>query len=155
MQYLLITTIHGQVVISGEEKAIEKVSEVLKENGAKKIIFLNTNGPFHTIKLEKAKKEFEKELEKIKIQKGTMKVLKNINGLPYCESDNVKEVLARHMVNPIRFDKVVEYMKSENIDNFIEIGPGRTLTGFIKKEITDAKMFNINNVENLEKFLNN
>lgn len=128
-------------------------SQILKENGAKKVIFLNTNGPFHTIKLEKAKIEFEKELEKIEIQKGKVPVIKNIDGLPYCKDDNIKKVLASHMVSPVRFDKTIEYMNSKNIKRFIEIGPGKTLIGFVKKELKDVDLINVNNVQSLEGIL--
>jgi (acyl-carrier-protein) S-malonyltransferase len=146
---LLIITIVGQVVISGEEKAVEKATELLNQKGARKTIFLNTSGPFHTIKLEKAKIEFEKALENIEIREGKVPVIKNIDGLPY-NNNNVKEILARHMISPVRFDKTLEYMKNERIDTFIEIGPGKTMTGFVKKEIKDVNLINICNVESLE-----
>ena len=93
-------------------------------------------------------------MENIKIQKGEIPVVKNIDGLPYSEDDNVVEVLARHMISPIRFDKTIEYFKSKDIDNFIEIGPGKVMTGFIKKSfIKEANLININSVESLEEIL--
>ena len=144
-----------QVVISGEAEAVEEATQLLNQKGAKKISFLNTTGPFHTIKLEKAEKEFEKELEKINIEtlrssSKLIPVIKNIDGLPYNENDNIKEIWAKHMISPVRFDKAIEYMKSQKIDNFIEIGPGKTLTGFIKREIKDVNLLNINNARILE-----
>ena len=144
---------NGQIVISGEAQAVEKAAALLNEKGARKIVFLNTNGPFHTMKLEKAKIAFEKELESVVINQGKIPVIKNVDGLPYSKNDNVKEIWARHMVSPVRFDKTIEYMKSQKIDNFIEIGPGKTLTGFIKREIKDANLININNVGSLEGIL--
>ncbi|MCL2860226.1 MAG: ACP S-malonyltransferase [Oscillospiraceae bacterium] len=140
----------GQVVISGEAKAVDIAIQLLIQKGAKKVSFLKTSGPFHTIKLEKAEEEFEKELENIKVNKGEITVIKNIDGLPYNEDDNVKEIWANHMISPVRFDKTIEYMKSQKIDNFIEIGPGKTLTGFIKREIKEVNLINVNNVESLE-----
>lgn len=69
------------------------------------------------------------------------------------ENENLKQILAEHIVNPVRFDKTIELMKNENIDEYIEIGPGKALTGFIKKDIKEAKTYNINNIETLENYL--
>ncbi len=143
-----------QTVISGEEDAINKVMERLKEEGAKRTIKLNTSGPFHTIKLEKAKQAYEKELENINFNVNSkVKVIKNIDGTYYNEKDNIKEILANHIISPVRFDKAIKLMEEENVEEYVEIGPGRTLTGFVKKENKEANTFNINNLESLEKFL--
>ena len=142
-----------QTVISGEECAINEATIKLKELGAKRVIPLKTSGPFHTKKLEKAKEEYSKELDKITFNKGKVKVIKNIDGNYYLEKENLKQILAEHIVNPVRFDKTIELMKNENIDEYIEIGPGKALTGFIKKDIKEAKTYNINNIETLENYL--
>lgn len=142
-----------QTVISGEESAINEATIKLKELGAKRVIPLKTSGPFHTKKLEKAKEEYSKELDKITFNKGKVKVIKNIDGNYYLENENLKQILAEHIVNPVRFDKTIELMKNENIDEYIEIGPGKALTGFIKKDIKEAKTYNINNIEALENYL--
>lgn len=142
-----------QTVISGEESAINEATIKLKELGAKRIIPLKTSGPFHTKKLEKAKEEYSKELDKITFNKGKVKVIKNIDGNYYLENENLKQILAEHIVNPVRFDKTIELMENENIDEYIEIGPGKALTGFIKKDIKEAKTYNINNIETLENYL--
>lgn len=142
-----------QTVISGEECAINEATIKLKELGAKRVIPLKTSGPFHTKKLEKAKEEYSKELDKITFNKGKVKVIKNIDGNYYLENENLKQILAEHIVNPVRFDKTIELMKNENIDEYIEIGPGKALTGFIKKDIKEVKTYNINNIETLENYL--
>ena len=143
-----------QTVISGEEDAINKAMERLKEEGAKRTIKLNTSGPFHTIKLEKAKQAYEKELENINFNVNSkVKVIKNIDGTYYNEKDNIKEILANHIISPVRFDKAIKLMEEENVEEYVEIGPGKTLTGFVKKENKEANIFNINNLESLEKFL--
>ena len=143
-----------QTVISGEENAIEEAMEKLKEAGAKRALKLNTSGPFHTIKLQKAKEAYEKELENINFNASKeVKAIKNIDGTYYNENDNVKEILANHIISPVRFDKAIELMEKEQVEEYVEIGPGRTLTGFVKKENREANTFNINNVESLEKYL--
>lgn len=145
-----------QTVISGNKEAIEQASINLKELGAKKVIPLNTSGPFHTKKLEKAKQCYEKELEKVKFNKGNKVVIKNIDGMPYTEKDNLKDILAKHIVSPVRFDKSIKYMKDNGIDTFIEVGPGKALSGFVKKELKDCdiKCFTTDNLEELKKILN-
>ena len=145
----------GQIAISGEKNAVEEAGNFAKEMGAKKIIPLKTAGPFHTNKLIEASNALKKELEKITINKFGTKVIKNLNGEIYKEKDNVKEILAKHIINPVRFSKTIQTMLDNGIDTFIEIGPGKSLSGFVKRMPTDKeiKIFNINNVTNLQETL--
>ena len=142
-----------QTAISGESCAIDEAMEKLKEAGAKRVIKLKTSGPFHTCKLEKAKEAYKKELENVTFNKGTVKVIKNLDGTYYQENDDIKEILAKHIVSPVRFDKAIKLMQKEEIEEYVEIGPGKTLTGFIKKEDREAKTYNISNIETLEQYL--
>ena len=104
----------GQTVISGNKEAVLEAMKELKEKGAKRAIELNTSGPFHTEKLEEASKEYEKELKKITFGKGNgVKVIKNIDGKLYTESDNFVDILSKHIVNPVRFDKAIKLMEEE------------------------------------------
>ena len=146
----------GQIVISGEKEAVEQAEEIAKEMGAKKVRVLKTAGPFHTKKLIKASEALRKELELITIHDFKIPVVKNIDGEVYKKEDNIKENLAKHIISPVRFSKSLETMLEMGVDTFIEIGPGKTLSGFVKrlnneKEIT---ILNINNVETLENVLN-
>ncbi len=142
-----------QTAISGEASAIEEATIKLKEAGAKKVIKLKTSGPFHTIKLIDAKNAYEKELGNLTFKIGEVKVIKNIDGKIYDKNDNIKEILANHIISPVRFDKTIKLMQEEQIEEYVEIGPGKTLTGFVKKEDKEAKTYNINNLESLENFL--
>ena len=145
----------AQTVISGTEKGIELATEKLKEAGAKRVIPLRTSGPFHTEKLLEAKKLYEKELENAKFENGNdIQVVKNIDGMPYKKDENMKVILAKHIISPVRFDKTIETMRNNGITDFIEIGPGKTLTGFVKKDYKEANIYNINNLESLKDFLN-
>lgn len=143
----------NQTVISGEKESVNKVCEKLKQNGARKIVMLKTSGPFHTEKLSKAKELYEKELQKIEFKNGDIKVLKNLDGTEYVANDDFVGTLSKHIVSPVRFDKEIEKMQKEEIDLFVEIGPGKTLTGFIKKQIPGAEVVNINNLESLNNFI--
>lgn len=143
----------NQTVVSGSKEAIEKAIPIFKESGAKKVVELKTSGPFHTKALEQAKNEYEKELQNISFNKGNVNVIKNIDGTFYKEKDNLKDILANHIVSPVRLDKAIGLMSDEGIDTYIEIGPGKALTGFIKKELTNANIVNIFDVDTLETFL--
>lgn len=123
----------GQVAISGEEVGIIQAEVIAKELGAKKVKILNTAGPFHTKKLMKAKEALEKELENITIHEFNTNVVKNIDGTKYKKEDNVKEILANHIVNPVMFSKTIQTMLEEGIDTFIEIGPRKNSFRICKK----------------------
>ena len=131
--------------------------ENAKELGAKRVIELKTSGPFHTEKLQAASAELKKELEKVNFQTFEIPVIKNYNGEKYTAEDNMVEILANHVVNPVKFGKSIETMLEMGVDTFIEIGPGKTLSGFVKKVCKklekEVNVFNIENVETLESTL--
>ena len=148
----------GQVVISGEQKAVCLAMEKAKELGCKKAIELKTNGPFHTEKLQIASKKFKKELEKIIIIPPNKKVIKNINAELYTKTDNMVSILSNHIISPVKFSNSIKELINLGVDTFAEIGPGKTLSGFIKKINPSLKILNTYNKENLEntiKFINN
>ena len=109
--------------------------------------------------MQEAKNAYEKELEKyelnFKIENcNNIKVIKNLDGNYYTRNDNIKEILAKHIISPVRFDKAIKLMENEEIEEYVEIGPGKVLTGFIKKDNKEAKVYNINNLETLENYIN-
>ena len=145
----------GQVVISGEKTAVEQAEIIAKEMGAKKVRILKTSGPFHTKKLIEASNALRKDLEKININKFKTKVVKNINGDIYKDEENIKDILAEHMISPVKFSKSLETILKMEIDTFVEIGPGKTLSGFVKRMKTEKeiKIYNICDVKSLENTL--
>jgi len=145
----------GQVVISGEKTAVEQAEIIAKEMGAKKVRILKTSGPFHTKKLIEASNALRKDLEKININKFKTKVVKNINGDIYKDEENIKDILTEHMISPVKFSKCLETMLKMGIDTFVEIGPGKTLSGFVKRIKTEKeiKIYNICDVKSLENTL--
>lgn len=145
----------GQVVISGEKTAVEQAEIIAKEMGAKKVRILKTSGPFHTKKLIEASNALRKDLEKININKFKTKVVKNIDGDIYKDEENIKDILAEHMISPVKFSKCLETMLKMGIDTFVEIGPGKTLSGFVKRMKTEKeiKIYNICDVKSLENTL--
>ena len=144
-----------QTAISGTSEAIDIAIDKLKEAGAKRTVKLKTSGPFHTEKLQKASELFRKELTRVQFGKGNgVGVIKNIDGEFYNDQDDLKEILAKHIISPVRFDKAIQLMKDEGVTKFIEIGPGKTLTSFVKKDYPEAELHNVNNLESLEMVIN-
>lgn len=144
----------GQIAISGEEAAVKEAGKIAQEMGAKKVMLLNTAGPFHTEKLLKCSEALKKELDEVTINtKTNTKVIKNINGKQYEETDDTKAILSKHITSPVRFDKVLQTMLESGIDTFIEIGPGKSLSGFVKRmnPPNDINIININDTASLEK----
>ena len=146
----------GQIVISGDKQGIEEVEIIAKKLGAKKVRILNTSGPFHTEKLIKASNALKKDLEKLKINKFETKVVKNLDGKFYDENENITNILSNHITSPVKFEKCLKTMLDNEIDTFIEIGPGKTLSGFVKRMPTEHEIniLNIYNVETLENTVN-
>lgn len=144
-----------QTVISGDEEAINLAIEALKEKGAKRALKLATGGPFHTTKLNDAKELYTEKLKEVKFntEAPKAKVIKNLDGTFYNENDDMVDVLSRHIVSSVRFDKAIKTMQDYGIETYVEIGPGKTLTGFVRKENKEANVVNINSVETLEAFL--
>ena len=126
----------------------------MKVEGAKRAIELKTSGPFHTKMLEKASIQLRNELEKVQINSFKTKVIKNIDGKEYSEDDDVKDILANHIINPVRFEDGLRRMIDMGIDTFIEIGPGKSLSGFVRKINKELKILNVNSVETLQNLIN-
>lgn len=144
----------GQVAISGEKQAVQEAMELLKEAGAKRAIELKTSGPFHTAKLKEASDKLYEALQEIQINKITDKnVIKNIDATEYKNSDDIKQILANHVINPVKFKKSIENMISQGVDTIIEIGPGKVLSGFVKKTNREIKIYNTNDLSSFEQVL--
>ena len=145
----------GQIVISGNKAGVETAEIIAKQQGARKVRELKTSGPFHTEKLKEASEELEKDLEKVEFHQFDNTVIKNIDGTEYKETDDIRDILEKHIISPVKFTAVLQKMLDLGVDTFIEVGPGKTLSGFIKKMPTEKeiKILNINNCETLENVL--
>ena len=142
----------GQIVISGEEQGIIEAEQLAKDAGAKKVMILNTAGPFHTEKLIKSAEGLKEELKKSTFSRENVdKVYKNLDGRAYKSDDDFSDILSKHIINPVRFTDTLKNMYDDGVDCFIEIGPGKTLSGFVKrmKFEREVKIMNISDVESL------
>lgn len=142
----------GQIVVSGEKQGVEEAERIAKEMGAKKARILKTTGPFHTKKLQESANALRKELENIEFKPFEKTVIKNLDGEEYKQTEDMAEILANHIVSPVQFSKTIQTMLDKGVDTFIEIGPGKTLTGFVKKAETDKEvtLLNCNDVVSLQ-----
>ena len=141
----------GQIVISGEVEAVEKASEALKEQGAKRVIPLNVSGPFHSPMLKEAGEQLVKVLDTVEIKKPVVPYVANVNAKMITEAEPIKELLGQQVSSSVRFEQSIEALLEDGVDTFIEMGPGKTLTGFVKKVNRKVNVINIEKVEDLEK----
>lgn len=141
----------GQIVISGLKEAVEEASEKLKEAGARRIIPLNVSGPFHSYLLEEAGKKLGEFLEQVEIHRPEIPYVANVTAQYVTEADEVKPLLIRQVSSSVRWQQSVEFMIADGVDRFVEIGPGKTLAGFVKKISRDVTILNIEKLDDLEK----
>lgn len=140
----------GQIVIAGETEAAEKAAELLKEQGAKMCVKLNVSGPFHTALLKPASDKLSVELENIKINKMDIPVITNLTGKPV-EEKNIVNTLIKQVMSPVKWEDTIKYLHAQGVDTFIEIGPGKALSGFVKRTIKGVKILNVEDMKSLEK----
>ena len=139
----------GQVVISGEHEAIKQSVKIAKE--LKGIaIPLKVSGPFHSSMYEKASHEFYRELEKANINEPIKTVYSNVKGEPYEKEDDIRELLRLQIMSPVLFEKSIRDLINKGVDTFIEVGPGKTLSGFVKKIDKEVNVYNVEDIKSLK-----
>lgn len=143
----------GQIVISGEEKAVSQAAEKMKEAGAKRCMPLKVSGPFHTSMLEEAGKKLAEELEHVTVGELTAPYISNVTAEYVLDREEVKGLLQRQISSPVRWQQSVELMAAEGVNTFIEIGPKKTLSGFLKKIVPQLDSYHVETVEDMEKLL--
>lgn len=141
----------GQIVITGQKDAVDRASEALKNAGARRCIPLKVSGPFHSALLKKAQEELSKALDDVEVHTPQIPYICNVSASLVTDCDGIKELLSKQVVSSVRWQQSVECMIKEGVDTFFEIGPGRTLAGFIKKIDPDVVVYSIQTVKDLEK----
>lgn len=141
----------GQIVIAGVNEAAEKAAALCKERGAKLVVKLNVSGPFHTALLKPASDRLAVELEKMSIGNLNIPVVTNVTGN---EIENIEEViplLIKQVMSPVRWEQTINTLAKNGVDTFIEIGPGRTLSGFVKRTVKGVTILNVEDIKSLDK----
>lgn len=141
----------GQIVITGEEDAVQAASAKLTEAGAKRCVPLKVSGPFHSPMLVGAGGKLAKELEEVTIHEIQIPYIANVTADYVKNTEDVKPLLEKQVSSSVRWQQTIERMLADGVDTFIEIGPGKTLSGFMRKINRDVKVLNIEKVEDLEK----
>ncbi|GAB6073145.1 ACP S-malonyltransferase [Venenivibrio stagnispumantis] len=142
---------YEQTVISGEKEAVEKAMEILKSEGAKKVVPLAVSVPAHSSLLKEKAKEFGEYIEKIDIKDAKIPVISNITAKPIMKKEEIKEELKMHFYSPVRWTKTIEYLVSEGVNTIYEIGPKKVLTGLIKRINKNIQLYNIETLEDINK----
>lgn len=143
----------GQIVISGEKGAVERAGARIQENGARRIMPLVVSGPFHSSMLKTAGDQLEEEFTKIRWKAPQMDYYTNVGGVRVDKADAIPEILVKQVQSSVYFEDLIRHMLEDGIEEFIEVGPGRTLSGFVKKINRDAVIYNIEDCKTLEKYL--
>ena len=141
----------GQIVISGKKAAVEEACEKLKAAGAKRALLLNVSGPFHSGMLTVAGEKLAQVLADVEIHTPRLPYVANVNAQFVTTAEPVKDLLTRQVSSSVRWQQSVEAMINDGVDTFIEIGPGRTLAGFMKKISKEVKTMNVEKLEDIEK----
>jgi [acyl-carrier-protein] S-malonyltransferase len=143
----------GQVVLSGEVGAIEKAAQICKEKGAKRAIVLSVSAPFHSSMLKGAGEKLSIELESLETGELNIPVISNVTADYIKSPENIKELLIRQVSSPVLWEDSIRRMITDGIDTFVEIGPGKVLSGFVKKIDKTATVINIENMDTLNNAL--
>lgn len=145
----------GQIVITGEEAAVTRASEALKEAGAKRVVPLNVSGPFHSKMLEPAGERLGRVIDETTINEVKVPYVSNVTAKLVTDSVNIRELLIKQISSSVRWQQTIELMIESGVDTFVEIGPGKTLSGFMRKITRDEniKTYHIETPEELDAYV--
>lgn len=143
----------GQIVITGGTAGIEQASKTLKEAGAKRVVSLNVSGPFHSPMLWSAGEKLGKELSAVQLGELKIPYVTNVTAEYVTDSSEIRELLTRQVYSPVRWEQSIRKMIAQDVDTFVEIGPGRTLTGFLRKIDRNVTVYQVNTWEDSKQIM--
>lgn len=144
----------GQIVISGEKAVVKKACEYLKKQGALKTVMLNVSGPFHSSMLKEAGNELEQEIKKVQINAPNIMVISNNDNKYYsCDLNDTIYKLKNQIFSSIRWEDNIRKLISDGVETFIEVGPGKTLTSFVRKIDRTKTILNVEDIKSLHRVL--
>jgi [acyl-carrier-protein] S-malonyltransferase len=139
----------GQIVISGSRKGVELASSAAKEKGAKRVLPLEVSGPFHSSLMKPAAEKLEEVLNGLTIKDALVPVIANVSASPMTSAAEIKQKLIEQLYSPVLWEDSVKRMIELGVDTFIEIGPGKVLSGLVKKINRSVKTFSVSDEESL------
>jgi len=140
----------GQIVIAGHTRAVEKACTMLKERGAKRAVMLPVSAPFHSSLLKPAGEKLAKELEKVEITDNKVPVVSNVDAQVIMNKYEIKKKLIEQVSSSVLWEDSIRRMIEMGVDTFIEVGPGRSLSAFVKKIDKSLYVYNVEDMESLE-----
>ena len=143
----------GQIVITGKTKAVEEAAGKLKEAGARRTIMLNVSGPFHSKMLVPAGEKLAEELENTRFHELKIPYVTNVSAEEVTDIRETPGLLTTQISSPVRWMQSMERMIADGVDTFIEIGPGKTLSSFVRKIDRNVKVYNIEKPEDLDRVM--
>lgn len=143
----------GQIVITGETGAVDRASAACKEAGAKRVIPLKVSGPFHSPLLQEAGKKLAKELAKVAIRTPKIGYLSNVTADYVTDPEKIRSLLALQVCHPVCWQQTIERLIADGADEFVEIGPGKSLNGFMRKINRDVTSVSIDKLEDMKAYV--
>lgn len=143
----------GQIVITGQQQAVAQAAEACKAAGAKRAVPLRVSGPFHSAMLSGAGKKLAREMEEVSVRQIEVPYVSNVTADFVTDSGQVKKLLERQITSSVRWQQSIETLIAAGADQFVEIGPGRTLNGFIRKINRGVSAYHIEKPEDLEAYV--
>ena len=143
----------GQTIISGDIESIKTLKDILKEN-KKKFIPLNVSAPFHCSLMSSAANKMKDKINSVNFKKPNFDVVCNVTSKPENNPENIKKLLVEQICSTVRWRESIIYMTNENVNSFIEIGPGKVLSGMVKRTVKNINCFSINSIDDMKKLIN-
>jgi len=144
---------HGQIIVSGNIEAIEELKNILKEN-KKKCILLPVSAPFHCSLMNPAAIKMKEKIDAVNFKKPDFEIISNVTALPVTSTEDIKKFLVQQIYSKVRWRESIVFMGEKKVQDFIEIGPGKVLTGLVKRILPNSNSFSINSIDDI-KNLNN
>ena len=143
----------GQIIISGEIECVNNLKEILKEN-KKKFIPLNVSAPFHCSLMKPAALKMADKINSVDFKKPNFDIVCNVTSKPENDPESIKKLLIEQICSTVRWRESILNMSQENISNFVEIGPGKVLSGMVKRTVKNKNCFSINSIDDMKKIIN-
>jgi [acyl-carrier-protein] S-malonyltransferase len=143
----------GQIVISGTDEGLDRAGGLLQQAGARRVVRLPVSGAFHSTLMSAAAEAFRAEWQRIPLRSLDRPQVFNADGEVHSEPEQVRELMVAQLTGPVRWTATVHGLRRLGIDRFVEVGPGRTLTGLVKKILPGAVVHNIEDMTSLEAYL--
>ena len=144
---------HGQIIVSGNIETVEELKNILKKN-KKKCIPLPVSAPFHCSLMNSAAIKMKEKIDAVNFKKPEFEIISNVTALPVSSPENIKKFLVQQIYSKVRWRESIVFMGEKKVQDFIEIGPGKVLTGLVKRILPNTKSFSINSIDDIKNLSN-